>query len=111
MAPPADRRYARSAVILNFRGSIWESLQRGMVSAAVVVAATRSASDSNFRSGKEEWFRLQTATTPRMHQFVISGLDFRINAGFCPETAQWLHRFLISGSDLRITVEGVGCME
>ena len=34
-----------------------------------------------------------------------------INAGFCPETAQWLHRFLISGSDLRITVEGVGRME
>ena len=46
-----------------------------------------------------------------MHQFVISGLDFRIAAGFCPETAQWLHRFLISGSDLRITVEGVGRME
>ena len=47
-----------AAVILDFRGSIWESLQRGMVSAAVVVAATRSVSDSNFRSGKEEWFRL-----------------------------------------------------
>ena len=26
-----------------------------------------SASDSNFRSGKGEWFRLQTATTPRLH--------------------------------------------
>ena len=47
-----------AAVILDFRGSIWESLQRGMVSPAVVVAATRSVSDSNFRSGKEEWFRL-----------------------------------------------------
>ena len=29
---------------------------------ASVVAATRSASDSNFRRRKGEWFRLQTAT-------------------------------------------------
>ena len=43
---------------------------------AVVVAATRSASDSNFRSGKGEWFRLQTATT---HGCSI--LDFRVKLG------------------------------
>ena len=33
--------------------------QRRMVSPAAAVAATMSASDSNFRSGKGEWFRLQ----------------------------------------------------
>ena len=33
--------------------------QRRMVPPAVVVAATRSASDSNFLCGNREWFRLQ----------------------------------------------------
>ena len=40
------------ALILNLRGSIWESLQ-GFPTELVV--STMSASDSNFRCGKEEW--------------------------------------------------------
>ena len=40
--------------------------QRRMVPSAAVVAETMSASDSNLRCGKEEWFRLQTATNPRL---------------------------------------------
>ena len=43
-----------------------------MVQPAVVVAATRSASDSVFCCRKEEWFRLQNATTPRLQRFLIS---------------------------------------
>ena len=43
-----------------------------MVSPAAAVAATRSASDSVFRCRKEEWFRLQNATTPRLQRFLIS---------------------------------------
>ena len=69
---------------------------------AVVVAATRSASDSNFRSGKGEWFRLQNAATPRLHRFLISGSNLGIDARFCLFTLSCVHRFLISGSDLRI---------
>ena len=46
--------------------------QRRMVQPAVVVAATRSASDSVFCCRKEEWFRLQNATTPRLQRFLIS---------------------------------------
>ena len=74
-----------------------------MVSPAVVVAAaTRSASDSILRCREEERFRLQSATNPRLHRFLISCPDLRIDAGFSPETAQRLHRFLISCPDLRI---------
>ena len=96
--------------------------------AVVVAAATRSASDSILRCREEERFRLQSATNPRLHRFLISGLDLgidarfslfkpscvhrllisgpdlRIDARFSPETAQRLHRFLISGPDLRIDV-------
>ena len=46
--------------------SILSLLRRRMVPPAAVVAATMSASDSNLRCGKEEWFRLQTATNPRL---------------------------------------------
>ena len=94
--------------------------------AVVVAAATRSASDSILRCREEERFRLQSATNPRLHRFLISGLDLgidarfylfkpscvhrllisgpdlRIDARFSPETAQRLHRFLISYTDLRI---------
>ena len=69
---------------------------------AVVVAATRFASDSNFRSGKGEWFRLQNATTPRLHRFLISGSDLGIDARFCLFTPSCVHRFLISRPDLGI---------
>ena len=46
--------------------SIPSLMRRRMVSPAAVVAATMSVSDSIFRSGKEEWFRLQTATNPQL---------------------------------------------
>ena len=111
-----------------FRVLFYFSLpQRKMVSPAVVVAAaTRSASGSILRCREEERFRLQSATNPRLHRFLISGLDLgidarfslfkpscvhrllisgpdlRIDARFSPETAQRLHRFLISGPDFRI---------
>ena len=82
-----------AAVILDFRGQTWQSLQRlpgigspacsgrcgnevrirfhsslpqrRKVPPAVVVAATRSASDSNFRCCKGEWFRLQLSLRQR----------------------------------------------
>ena len=63
-----------------------------------------SASDSILRCREEERFRLQSATNPRLHRFLISCPDLRIDAGFSPETAQRLHRFLISCPDLRIDV-------
>ena len=50
------------AVILDLRGSIWESLQ-GFPTELVV--STVSASDSNLRCGKEEWFRLQRQSRRR----------------------------------------------
>ena len=50
------------AVILDLMGSIWESLQ-GFPTELVV--STVSASDSNFRCGKEEWFRLQRQSRRR----------------------------------------------
>ena len=50
------------ASILDLRGSIWESLQ-GFPTELVV--STVSASDSNFRCGKEEWFRLQRQSRRR----------------------------------------------
>ena len=34
----------------------------------------RYASDSILRCRKEEWFRLQNATTPRLQRFRISGV-------------------------------------
>ena len=75
----------------------------GMVSPAAAVATTSSASDSNLRRCKEEWFRLQTVVaTPDLHRFLLSGPDLRIDARISPELAQWLHRFLISGLDLGI---------
>ena len=37
-----------------------------------------------------------------LHRFLISGLDLRIDAGFCLFTPSFVHRFLISGPDLRI---------
>ena len=40
--------------------------QRRMVSPAAVVATTMSVSDSILRCCKGEWFRLQTATNPRL---------------------------------------------
>ena len=76
--------------------------QRKMVPPATAVAATRSASDSILRCREGEWFRLQNATTPPMHRFLISRPDLGITAWFSPEPSQRLHRFLISGSDLRI---------
>ena len=75
----------------------------GMVSPAAAVATTGSASDSNLRRCKEEWFRLQTVVaTPDLHRFLISGPDLGIDARISPETTQSLHRFLISGLDLGI---------
>ena len=50
------------ASILDLRGSIWESLQ-GFPTELVV--STVSASDSNLRCGKEEWFRLQQQSQRR----------------------------------------------
>ena len=74
-----------------------------MVPPAAAVATTSSASDSNLRRCKEEWFRLQTVVaTPDLHRFLISGPDLGIDARISPELAQWLHRFSISGPDLRI---------
>ena len=35
-----------------------------------------SATDSNFRCGKEEWFRLQTAAMPELQRFMILGRQF-----------------------------------
>ena len=70
--------------------------------AVVVAAATRSASDSILRCREEERFRLQSATNPRLHRFLISGPDLRIDAGFSTETPSSVHRFLISRPDLRI---------
>ena len=75
----------------------------GMVSPAAAVATTSSASDSNLRRCKEEWFRLQTVVaTPDLHRFLISGPDLRINARISPFTSSSVHRFLISGPDLGI---------
>ena len=51
-----------------------------MVPPATAVAATRSASDSILRCREGEWFRLQNATTPPMHRFLISGPDLGIDA-------------------------------
>ena len=45
-----------------------------MVSPATAVAATRSASDSNFRCRREEWFRLQL---PWMQRFSAYDSNFR----------------------------------
>ena len=74
-----------------------------MVPPAAAVATTSSASDSNLRRCKEEWFRLQTVVaTPDLHRFLISGLDLRIDARISQELSQSLHRFLISGPDLGI---------
>ena len=47
---------------------------------ATAVAATRSASDSILRCREGEWFRLQNATTPPMHRFLISSSDLGIDA-------------------------------
>ena len=55
------RNTLQRAAIPDFMGSIWESLQRRKVPPAVVVAATRSASDSILRCRKGEWFRLLQA--------------------------------------------------
>ena len=75
----------------------------GMVSPAAAVATTSSASDSNLRRCKEEWFRLQTVVaTPDLHRFLISGPDLGIDARISPFTPSSVHRFLISGPDLRI---------
>ena len=75
----------------------------GMVSPAAAVATTGSASDSNLRRCKEEWFRLQTVVaTPDLHRFLISGLDLGIDARISPFTPSSVHRFLISGPDLGI---------
>ena len=54
--------------------------RRKMVPPATAVAATRSASDSILRCREGEWFRLQNATTPPMHRFLISGPDLGIDA-------------------------------
>ena len=82
MVPPAA---VVTAAI--FRVRFYSPLpRRRMVPPATAVAATRSASDSNFRCREEEWFRLQTATTPPMHRFLISRPDLGITAGFCQET-------------------------
>ena len=52
-----------------------------MVPPAAAVATTSSASDSNLRRCKEEWFRLKTVVaTPDLHRFLISGPDLRIDA-------------------------------
>ena len=45
-----------------------------------------SAYDSNFRCREEERFRLQTATSQRLHRFLNSSSDMEITAGFCQET-------------------------
>ena len=64
-----------------FRVRFYSSLpQRKMVPPAVDVAATRSASDSILRCRNGEWFRLQNATTPPMHRFLISRPDLGITA-------------------------------
>ena len=72
-------------------------------SPASAVAGRSSASDSNLRRCKEEWFRLQTVVaTPDLHRFLISGPDLGIDARFCLFTPSFVHRFSISGPDLRI---------
>ena len=83
-----------------------------MVSSATVVAATRSASDSNlrcrerkwfrllrpwrqrysasdtnFRCRREKWFRLQNATSQRLQRFLISGGQFENRCKECPGLA------------------------
>ena len=74
-----------------------------MVPPAAAVATTSSASDSNLRRCKEEWFRLQTVVaTPDLHRFSISGPDLRIDARISPFTPSSVHRFSISGPDLGI---------
>ena len=53
--------------------------RRRMVSPAVVVAATRSESDSNIRCSKEEHFRLQRALLQRVPRPIqISSLQRRM---------------------------------
>ena len=104
-----------AAVILDFRGQTWQSLQRlpGIGSPAcsgrcgnevrirfkfslprrrigpstVVVAATRSASDTNFLCDNREWFRLQNATTPRLQRFMISGVKLGNRCKIFPRNA------------------------
>ena len=44
-----------------------------------------SASDSNLRRCIEEWFRLQTATTPGLQWFLISGGELGNRCMFCLE--------------------------
>ena len=86
-----------------------------------------SASDSNLRRRKAEWFpwsgrgdydlprpilisspqrRIASPADRRrnagLHRFLISGPNLGIDARFCLFTPSFVHRFLISGSDLRI---------
>ena len=48
-----------------FQAKTCKSMQRRKVPPAVVVAATRSASDSNLRCSKVEWFRLPQSSRQR----------------------------------------------
>ena len=117
----------KSAKLLSpFKNVHSSSPPRRIVPPAAAVAATRSVSDSVFHCRKEEWFRLQNATTPRLQRFLISRgklwnrcketlknsqtaasiLDFRARLAnrcrFCLFMPCCVHRFLISGLDLRI---------
>ena len=74
MVPPAERHYPTTAVIPDFRGQTWQSLQD------FPKKHTPACSDSGFH-----------------------GVNLGIAARNCPEMSSCVQRFLISGSDLRIT--------
>ena len=61
-----------------------------------------SASDSNLRRRKEEWFRLQNATTHGCSDSGFQGSNLAIAARLSPFTTSCVHRFLNSSPDLGI---------
>ena len=88
-----------AAVIPDFRGSIWESLQR------MPGIGPIACSDSGFQgvnlgitAGKP------SGTAIPLQRFSISGPNLRIDVSFSPFSPSFVHRFLISRPNLRIDV-------
>ena len=85
------------AVILDFRVSIWQSLQENPLE------QPHRCSDSGFQGvnlGITASFSQETAQ--RLQRFLISGPDLRIDVSFSLFSPSFVHRFLISRPDLRI---------
>ena len=99
MVPPAAA-VATTMFRVRFYSS---SLQRRMARLQRLSRQRSSASKSNLRRCKEEWFRLQTVVAkPELHRFLISGPNLRIDARISPFTPSCVQRFLISGRNLGI---------